>query len=97
MKAYKHILVPTDGSALSLKAAKAAVALAKAIDAKLTALYVIPLWYPTLGAEGMRPDNQADLEQAYLKSKRAQAHAAIAAIEKMAAIAAWAWARFDFR
>ena len=37
---YKHILVPTDGSALSGKAVKQAVALAKSLGAKITALHV---------------------------------------------------------
>jgi nucleotide-binding universal stress UspA family protein len=38
---YKHILVPTDGSALSLKAARAAAKLAAKLKAKVTALYVM--------------------------------------------------------
>lgn len=43
---YKHILVPTDGSPLSLKAAKAAAGLAKRLGAKVTAVYVIPQYVP---------------------------------------------------
>jgi nucleotide-binding universal stress UspA family protein len=39
---YNHILVPTDGSPLSLKAAKAAARLAKTQKAKITAYYAIP-------------------------------------------------------
>ena len=39
---YNHILVPTDGSPLSLKAAKAAANLAKSQKAKITAYYAIP-------------------------------------------------------
>ena len=52
MPSYKHILVPTDGSALSLKAAKEATALAKDLKAKITAVYVIAPYMPTLDAEG---------------------------------------------
>lgn len=37
---YKHILIPTDGSELSAKAIKQGVALAKAIDAEVTAITV---------------------------------------------------------
>ena len=37
---YSSILVPTDGSVLSGEALKAAVALAKALGAKVTVLYV---------------------------------------------------------
>lgn len=39
---YKHILLPTDGSDLSLRAAKGGIALAKAIGAKVTAFYANP-------------------------------------------------------
>ena len=39
---YRHILVPTDGSRLSLKAAREAAALAKTQSARVTALYAIP-------------------------------------------------------
>ena len=49
---YKHILVPTDGSKLSLKAAKEAAALAKALKAKITAVYVIEPFTPPLMVEG---------------------------------------------
>lgn len=50
---YKHILVPTDGSALSLKAARSAVALASKIGAKLSAVYVIEPYLPPTGGDGM--------------------------------------------
>ena len=39
---FRNILVPTDGSALSRKAVKSAVRLAKEQKAKLTAVYVSP-------------------------------------------------------
>ena len=39
---FKHILVPTDGSRLSLKGAKVGIRLAKALRARVTAVYVIP-------------------------------------------------------
>jgi nucleotide-binding universal stress UspA family protein len=38
---FKHVLIPTDGSALSMKAVKSAVAFAKATGAKITVLTVI--------------------------------------------------------
>ena len=37
---FKHLLVPTDGSPLSSKAARAAVEFASAVDGQLTALSV---------------------------------------------------------
>ena len=39
---FKHILVPTDGSKLSIKAAKQAVKLAKALGARITGFYAAP-------------------------------------------------------
>ena len=38
---FKHILISTDGSAASIKAAKAGIALAKALGAKITAYSAI--------------------------------------------------------
>ncbi len=38
---YEHILLPTDGSRLSEEAVEAGVRLAKALDARVTALHVI--------------------------------------------------------
>ena len=49
---YRHILVPTDGSELSLKAAQTAARLCKELHAKMTAVYVIPPYNPPSGAEG---------------------------------------------
>ena len=43
---YKTILVPTDGSPLSRKAAKQAIRFAKEQNAKVVGLYVAPAWEP---------------------------------------------------
>ena len=48
---YKRILVPTDGTALSKKAVKAAVDLAAAVGAEVLALHVVPR-YPRSYFEG---------------------------------------------
>jgi nucleotide-binding universal stress UspA family protein len=50
---YKHILVPTDGSKLSLKAARTAAKLAPQLNARVTALYVIPTYMPPMNSEGI--------------------------------------------
>ena len=39
---YKHILLPTDGSALSDRAVESGIALAKALNAKVTGFFAIP-------------------------------------------------------
>ncbi|HEY5637983.1 MAG TPA: universal stress protein [Burkholderiales bacterium] len=48
---YKHILVPTDGSKLSIKAIRTAAKLAKALNAKLTGVYVVPPYVPPMYGE----------------------------------------------
>jgi nucleotide-binding universal stress UspA family protein len=45
---YKHILLPTDGSALAAKGAKAGVKLAEALGAKVTAVYVAMPYTPAV-------------------------------------------------
>src|SRR6185436_18585707 len=46
---FRNILVPTDGSALSRKAIRNAVRLAKEQKAKITAIYVSPPYTPRAG------------------------------------------------
>src|SRR5258706_14629564 len=50
---FSKILVPTDGSPLSLKAAHAGAELAKKLGATLTAVYVIPPFEPGYAGEGL--------------------------------------------
>ena len=49
---FKHILVPTDGSKLSVKAAKQAVKLAKALGARITGFYAAPDYSSTYYGDG---------------------------------------------
>ena len=42
---YKHILIPTDGSELSVRAIKQGIGFAKEIQAKVTGVYVVPHFY----------------------------------------------------
>lgn len=50
---YRHILIPTDGSKLALKGARAGIGLARALGAKATAVYVAPEYLPPIYAEAM--------------------------------------------
>lgn len=50
---YKHLLVATDGSQLSAKAAAHAIALAQALGAKLSAFYASPDYPMPVYAEGV--------------------------------------------
>ncbi len=49
---FKHILVPTDGSKLSLKALDLAAGLAKSGGAKVSVLYVAPTFPTMIGGDG---------------------------------------------
>jgi nucleotide-binding universal stress UspA family protein len=42
---FKHILLPTDGSKLSEKSIKQGVRIAKSVNAKVTALHVVPQFH----------------------------------------------------
>ena len=78
---FKHILIPTDGSSISNKAAKAGIALAKTLGARVTAYCAIEPLQP-LYVEGYM------FEQGMLDSiddhARKAAEKLVAAIGKMA-------------
>jgi nucleotide-binding universal stress UspA family protein len=66
---FKHLLVPTDGSALSEAAIEMAVTLARDSGAKLTALHVLPEFHVfAYGAEML-----TDTEERFLKIARQHA------------------------
>jgi nucleotide-binding universal stress UspA family protein len=80
---YRRILVPTDGSALSKKAVKNAVALAGELGAELVVLNVVPR-YPTAYFEGgISVDSQdvARMERQWAEQGQALADAARASAE----------------
>jgi nucleotide-binding universal stress UspA family protein len=52
---FKHILVPTDGSPRSLRAAKAAVRFARASGARITAFYATPEYRPDISGDFIPP------------------------------------------
>ena len=80
---YKHILLPTDGSALALRGAKAGIRLAKALGARVSAVYVIPPYVPPLYGDAavfVPAFDPAD----YRKAMEKQAARALAAVQKEA-------------
>ena len=77
---FKNILVPTDGSKLAMKGAKAGVKLASALGARVTALYVIAPFAPVLSAEGTAYFPPA-APAAYEKAAQRAAKKALAAVE----------------
>jgi nucleotide-binding universal stress UspA family protein len=58
---YKHILVPTDGSALSDKAAEAAIKLAQLLGARVTAFHAMEP-YPLQGAYAAEASGVPELQ-----------------------------------
>ena len=83
---YKHILVATDGSKLSLKAAKTAAKLAHAVGARLTALYVTPEYMPPMYGEASLYVTQVSVKS-FKEAIDKDAKAALAAVAKEAAAA----------
>lgn len=79
---FKHILIPTDGSKLSGEAAEAGVRLAKALGAKVTALFAAPPATPII-YKAMLPVGYATPEE-HRKMTAKAAASYLAAIEKAA-------------
>ncbi len=68
---YRNILVATDGSRLSAKAVAHAIALARALRAKLTAFYASPDYPLPAYADGVMYDPVSPTEYAALCKKEA--------------------------
>ncbi|HSQ04095.1 MAG TPA: universal stress protein [Burkholderiales bacterium] len=81
----KNILVPTDGSALSRKAARQAIALAKAIGGRITVFHAAPAYRYTLYADYSPPEVGASRDYAARAKKIAQRR--LDAVSKIAAAA----------
>src|SRR5687768_6700528 len=81
---YRHLLVPTDGSPASDRAARSAVVLARALSARITALYAIaPLGAPMV-LDSFPYDSPASAE-AYEQNMRKHADRALAKVQAAAA------------
>lgn len=68
---YKHILLPTDGSERSIRAVTAGIELAKALNAKVTALFVSEPTYIPGADEGLEPRAEAALSTVAQRAKEA--------------------------
>ncbi len=78
---YRNILVPTDGSALSLKAAREAARLAKGSKARMTAFYAIEPFYPPPASEAAIVYPEIYSEEEYRKHAEKAAGAALGKVE----------------
>ena len=84
---FRHILVPTDGSPPSRRAVERAVRFAKEQKARVTALWVGPVWEPNLYAySGEIPAGFTSIEQFALDVKKKAARY-LGVVEKAAAAA----------
>jgi nucleotide-binding universal stress UspA family protein len=71
---YKNILIPTDGSALSRRAIKDAVNLAKKLGARVTGFHVAPTYHIEVYTDYVPPDMISPQEHAANAKKTAQRH-----------------------
>jgi nucleotide-binding universal stress UspA family protein len=76
---YKNILVPTDGSKLSVKAAKQAVKLAKVLRARITGFYAAPDFGSTYYGDGYILRSPSAAEQTEFAQNQARKY--LSAIE----------------
>ena len=80
---YTHILVPTDGSPLSLKAARAGAELAKKLGARMTAIYVIPTFVAGYIGDGILFSTALNKKE-YMDASKAAAEKALAKVARFA-------------
>jgi nucleotide-binding universal stress UspA family protein len=83
---YKHILVSTDGSKLSLKAIRTAAVLASKLGARLTGVYVMPEYVPPIYGEAAMYIPEASPKR-FKEAVEKDAKAALAVIAKEASAA----------
>ena len=77
---YKHILLPTDGSALSANAVRDGIQFAREIGARVTALTVTPPFYPS----EMSPSAMTAHAQEHEAKSQETAQRALAVVEAAA-------------
>ena len=71
---FRNILVPTDGSPLSLRAIHRAVQLAKEQKARVTGFYVGPVWQPNVYADSVPTDFISPAQHNAAVKKAAERH-----------------------
>lgn len=79
---FRHILIPTDGSPVALKAARAGIRLAAQIGAKVTAYHAIEAWQPQLYGEGYGID--VETFQRFERAAREAGERQVEAVAKLA-------------
>lgn len=80
---FKNILVPTDGSEMSRKAAEKAVALARSVGARITAFHVAPAYHPQVNDDYYVPRTYMSPTQ-FAEKTREVAEKHLGAVAKVA-------------
>ena len=84
---YQHILVPTDGSALSDRAVEAAIMLARLTGARITAFHAVEP-YPLQGAYAAEASGVAELQpEMFAERSKEYAQRVLAAVANAASAA----------
>lgn len=81
---FKHILLPTDGSALSDKAVRAAIRLAGDLGAKITAVHVVGEYQMALPSEGYVMRELPTLKKQFEEREAARAKRILGAVNAAA-------------
>ena len=81
---FKHVLFATDGSELSGQAAPKAIAVAKALGAKLSVMHVVRRFHSVFESEGFLMLKTPDLKERYEEETKAHADKILQAIKKAA-------------
>jgi len=81
---FRHVLIPTDGSALAIKGVKTGVRLAKALGAKVSGVYVTAPYVPPILPDGAVIYVPTADPREYKKAVEAQAAKALALVEREA-------------
>ena len=84
MALFRHILVPTDGTPLSTRAAKTAIALARSSKSRVTVLHAIPAYAPPVYMDGVVPQPELFSPGEYKRKTRTYAQKILDRIEALA-------------
>jgi nucleotide-binding universal stress UspA family protein len=81
---FKHILVPTDGSALSSKVVKQAVQLAKGLGTRVTALHIVGNYRPVVHDGSFFMPEIPDLRKRFEEATSGHVKKILSAVKKVA-------------
>ena len=81
---FKHILVPTDGSALSSMVVSKAVAVAKALGARITAVHLAGHYRPVLHDDGFFMPEVPELRKRFEEETSGRTTKLLGAVKKVA-------------